>query len=90
MAILDANGQPAEDPIFLDEKECFESFTKLAGRVTHLRTILQEPELIKRKEAEAWAEDVRSVVQDFVVLTNKTREHVLRRMEKENAPASLP
>ena len=81
--LLTADGIPVKSPVELGEQECFNSFTKLAARVTNLRTILQEPEVIQPGEAQAWAEDVRSVVQDFVVLTEETRKHVLRRIPKE-------
>ena len=80
--LLGSDGVPLKTPVELGEQECFNSFTKLAARVTNLRTILQEPEVIQPAEARAWAEDVRSVVQDFIVLTEETRKHVLRRMAK--------
>ena len=80
---LGSDGVPLKTSEELGEQECFNSFTKLAARVTNLRTILQEPEIIQPGEAQAWAEDVRSVVEDFVVLTEETRKHVLRRMIKE-------
>ena len=80
--LLTAEGIPVKSPVELAEQECFESYTKLAARVTNLRTILQEPEVIQPGEASSWAEDVRSVVEDFVVLTEETRRHVLRRRAK--------
>ena len=82
--LLGSDGVPLKTSEELGEQECFNSFTKLAARVTNLRTILQEPEVIQPGEAQAWAEDVRSVVQDFVVLTEETRKHVLRRTPKES------
>ena len=81
--LLGADGVPLKSPVELDEQECFNNFTKLAARVTNLRTILQEPEVIQPAEAQAWAEDVRSVVQDFIVLTEETLKHVRRRIPKE-------
>ena len=81
-SLLGSDGVPLKTSEELGEQECFNSFTKLAARVTNLRTILQEPEVIQPAEAQAWAEDVRSVVQDFIILTEQTREHVLRRMAK--------
>ena len=82
-SLLGSDGVPLKTPEELGEQECFNSFTKLAARVTNLRTILQEPEVIQPGEAQAWAEDVRSVVQDFIILTEQTRAHVLRRLPKE-------
>ena len=81
--ILGADAQPIPLSAELDEKACFEKYTALAARVTNLRTILQEPEAIQPGEAKAWAEDVRSVVSDFVILTEETRKHVIRRVPKE-------
>ena len=90
--ILGADAQPFPSQVELGEQECFAKYTALAARVTNLRTILQEPEIIQPGEAKAWAEDVRSIVQDFVILTEETRKHVLRRLPKEqsNAQATLP
>ena len=88
--LLSAEGTPLKTPVELDEQTCFESYTKLAARLTNLRTILQEPEVIQPGEAKAWAEDVRSVVEDFVVLTEETRKHVLRRLNKESQNAQTP
>lgn len=82
-SLLGSDGVPLKTPVELDEQECFNSFTKLAARITNLRTILQEPEVIQPGEAKAWAEDVRSIVQDFITLTEETRKHVLRRKAKE-------
>ena len=82
-SLLGSDGVPLKTQVELGEQECFNSFTKLAARVTNLRTILQEPEVIQPGEAQAWAEDVRSVVQDFVILTELTRAHVRRRVPKE-------
>lgn len=82
-SLLGSDGVPLKVSEELGEQECFNSFTKLAARITNLRTILQEPEVIQPAEAQAWAEDVRSVVQDFIVLTEETRKHVLRRIPKE-------
>ena len=86
-SLLGADGRPLPTPSTLAEEECFAAYTKLAARVTNLRTILQEPEVIQPGEARAWAEDVRSIVEDFVHLTEQTREHVLRRLPKETIHA---
>lgn len=83
LTLLGSDGVPLKTSVELGEQECFNSFTKLAARITNLRTILQEPEVIQPAEAQAWAEDVRSVVQDFIVLTEQTRAHVIRRLPKE-------
>lgn len=82
-SLLGEDGKPLSSPANLSEEECFAAYTKLAARVTNLRTILQEPETIQQGEARAWAEDVRSIVEDFVHLTEQTREHVIRRLPKE-------
>lgn len=75
--------QPIAPDAPLTEEGCGALYVKLAGRVTNLRTILMEPEVIQRSEAEAWAEDAISVLQDFRTLLDKTLVHVRRRIPAE-------
>lgn len=57
---------------------------QLAGRVTNLRTILQNVEAgISREDAEAWIEDTKSVVEDFRELSKLTATYIRLYMTKE-------
>lgn len=62
--------------------ELFKLYPRLAARVTDLRSILQNPELITRENCDAWAEDVKSVTNDLMVLTTHTAQY-LRSQLKE-------
>lgn len=57
--------------------ELFRLYPQLAGRVTDLRSILQNPEAITRENCTAWTEDVKSVLADFMTLADLTA-HYLR------------
>lgn len=57
--------------------ELFRLYPQLAGRVTDLRSILQNPEAITRENCTAWTEDVKSVLADFMTLADLTI-HYLR------------
>lgn len=57
--------------------ELFRLYPQLAGRVTDLRSILQNPEVITRENCNIWTEDVKSVMADFMTLADLTA-HYLR------------
>ena len=63
-------------PDTLNQKagELFQLFPQLAARVTHLRTIIQNPEIPLTKEDKlAWIQDVRSTLEDFMNWTDQTK-----------------
>lgn len=68
---------PAE---LLSEQECFEKFIPLAARVTNLRTILQEPQVITKEEAFDWVADIDSTLNDIMTLLEHCRVHVKARI----------
>lgn len=54
-------------------EEIFGLFPQLAARVTNLRTIIQNPEVpITKADKLAWSEDVKSTLNDFLTLLDKT------------------
>lgn len=58
-------------------EELFAMYVPLAGRVTHLRTILQSPSAtITRPEAQAWVEDVKSIMRDYIELNDLVLAHL--------------
>ena len=85
-----AESGPQEPQPELSEEEVFALYTKLAARVTNLRTILQEPEVIQPKEARDWAADVVSVMEDFQTLAILTRKHVIRRTAPQPPAIIIP
>lgn len=54
-------------------EELFPLFPQLAARITNLRSILQHPAgPISSADKLAWVEDVKSTMDDFMVLMDKT------------------
>lgn len=70
-------------------EEIFKLFPQLAGRVTGLRTILQNPEHITQADANLWVEDVQSTMQDFLLLMDLTRDCVAQHLTM-NAQKEIP
>lgn len=71
----------------VSQADLFASYTKLAGRVTNLRTIIQNAPLadcVTLEDAKAWAEDVRSVTQDFIFLTQSTLDLLRNSLPQES------
>ena len=69
---------PPNEP--LSEQACYDAFIPLAGRITNLRTILQEPQVITKEEAFDWVADIDSTLNDFMTLLEHCRVHVKARI----------
>jgi hypothetical protein len=79
----EASSEPSVFPVFTIP-EVLALHVQLAGRVTNLRTILQNAEAgISRESAEAWIEDTKSVVEDFRELSKLTATYIRLYMTKE-------
>lgn len=63
--------------------ELFRLYPQLAGRVTDLRSILQNPEAITKENCAAWTEDVKSVMADFMTLADLTAHYLRSQLPME-------
>jgi len=73
----------------LSEQACYDAFIPLAGRITNLRTILQEPQAITKEEAVDWIADIDSTLNDFMTLLEHCRIHVKARITPPTMGVSI-
>jgi hypothetical protein len=74
-----------------EREELFKLYVPMAGRITNLRTILQNPLIeCEREAAQLWAEDCRSTMQDLMTLLDRTREHLIKTLPLEPVPHDHP
>lgn len=67
--------------------ELFRAYPRLAARVTDLRMILQNPESLTKENAQLWAEDVQSVMNDFMQLCDLTRDYIRLQLTERSSHA---